>query len=175
MDNQPGSITLDPNANVMSYRALMDAAALADRRQQPDTAKRWRTQAQQLKTAWQQANQKGFPSFTNGLWPSGIAVSDTTAMTQVLQQQWDESTEATGTFKQTPPNLQAAIAQAHQWLFLQQPDRVWTTLKWFWQNQASPGLYTWGENPDQSGGMPMPKSFSQWQRLRGWVNPPHIT
>jgi hypothetical protein len=174
MDNSPGSISLDPNANVMSYRALMDAAALADRIQKPDTAQRWRTQAQQLKTAWQQANHKGFPSFTNGLWPSGIAVSDTTAMTQVLQQQWDESTEAAGSLK-PPPSLQTAIAQAHQWLFLQQPDRVWTTLKWFWQNQASPGLYTWGESQDQSGGMPMPKSFSQWQRLRGWVNPPHLT
>jgi hypothetical protein len=175
MTNTPGSISLDPAASVMSYRALQDAALLADRLKQPDDAKRWRSQAEQLKIAWQEANQREFSSFSNGLWPSWIAASERSALTQTLQQRWDESRDTAGAFRQAPRSLNLAIAEAHQWLLLDRPDRVWATLKWFWQNQASPGLYTWWGDRDESGEIPMPKHFSQWHRLRGRLNPSQLT
>lgn len=172
MTNAPGSISLNPAASVMSYRALQDAASLADRLKQPDDAKRWRDRAEQLKTTWQQTNQT---DFTNGLWPSWIATSQRSAMTQALQQRWDKSRDSTGAFRQAPRSLQSSIAEAHQWLLLDQAEPVWATLKWFWQNQASPGLYTWWSDLNEPGEMPMPKNFSQWHRFRGWLNPPHLT
>jgi hypothetical protein len=175
MDKSAGSIGLDPAANIMSYRALEDAATLADRLQHSEDAKLWRSQAAQLKTTWQKANQTQFTAFTNGLWPSGIAESDRAMMTQKFQERWEATRDATGAFRQNPPAMQYQLAEAHQWLRLNQPERVWPTLKWAWQNQVSPGLYTWWGDRDESDKSLVPKSFSQWQRLRGWVNQPHLT
>jgi hypothetical protein len=44
---------------------------------------------------------------------------------------------------------------------------VWATLGWFWNHQASPGLYTWWESGQNA--------FYDWLPIRGWVRPPHIT
>jgi hypothetical protein len=179
MTNTPGTIGINPAANIMSYRALLDAATLADRLQQANDAKRWRSQAAQLKTAWQKANQTGFSAFTDGLWPSGIAQSDSrterlsvrVVMAQALQQRWEASRDATGAFRPTPQAMHATIAEAHQWILLDRPDRVWSALKWLWQNQTSPGLYTWSGDDE----IAAPKSFSQWHRLRGSISPPQLT
>lgn len=176
MDNQPGLIALDPSASIMSYRALLDAATLADRVNQPVIAKRWRSQAEQLQVAWRKAFEPIFAetpeTYTRSLWPSGIASADRPALTQRLQRRWNEAHDATGALRQ-PVVPYLNLAETHQWLLLGQSDRVWTTLQWFWQHQASPGLYTWwGDNPKPGD---VPKSFSQWQWFRGWVNPPHIT
>lgn len=175
MKHRPGSISLDASASVMSYRALLDAAALADRLKQPQEARRWRTQAEAIKTAWQEANRTGFSSLTNGLWPTWIAASEQAAMTQALQQRWDESRDSTGAFQGDPQALPDAIAEAHQWLLLKQPERVWATLKWFWANQDSPGLYTWGIDQNQLSEMPLAQSFSQWHRFRGWMKSSYAT
>jgi hypothetical protein len=64
------------------------------------------------------------------------------------------------------------VVQAHQWLWADRAEPVWSRLQWLWENQASPGLFTWG---DRNAPEAMPKSFSQWNRFRGWVNPAHIT
>ena len=174
MDNAPGLISLDPTASIMSYRALLDAATLADRVKQPDAAQRWRSQAQQLQSAWRKAFEPVFAqnpaTYASSLWPSWIAAVDRPALTQGLQQRWNY--DATGSLRQSvTPTL--SLAETHQWLFLGQGDRVWTTLRWWWQHQASPGLYTWWGDNAKSGDVP--KSFSRWERYRGWVNPPHIT
>ncbi len=171
MTNTPGTISINPAANLMSYRALLDAATLADRLQQTADAKRWRSQAAQLKTAWQKSNQTGFSSFTNGLWPSGIAQGDRAVMAQALQQRWEAARDATGAFRPIPQPLHANLAEAHQWILLDRSEWAWSALKWFWQNQASPGVYTWSGDSESVA----PKSFSQWQRLRGSVKPPYFT
>jgi len=174
MTNTPGAISINPGASVMSYRALLDAATLAARLQQSDRAQHWRSQAAQLKTTWQTANQTEFSAVTNGLWPSGIADSDArteqlsrrAVVEQALQQRW-ASRDATP--------MHANIAAAHQWVLLDRADRLWPQLKWFWQHQASPGLYTWSGDRDQPGEIAQPQSFSQWQRWRGSIDPSHLT
>jgi hypothetical protein len=173
--NTPSGISVNPAANAMSYRALLDAATLADRLNQFNEAKRWRSQAMQLKTAWQKANQSEFSGFVNGLWPSGIAEGEQVVMARSLQQRWDSARDAAGDFQPIPQAMHVNIAEAHQWLLLNQPDHVWSALKWFWRNQASPGLYTWSGDPNEQSELTEPKSFSQWHRLRGWIHPQNIT
>jgi hypothetical protein len=176
MDNVPGLITLDPSASIMSYRALLDAAALAARVNQPAAAKRWRSEAERLQAAWGKAFERTFAdkleTYTRSLWPSGIAAGNQKEVTQGLERRWSEAHDANGALRQpVVPHLN--LAETHQWLLLGESDRVWNTLKWFWQHQASPGLYTWWTDNPKPGDAP--RSFSQWQWFRGWVNPPHVT
>jgi hypothetical protein len=46
---------------------------------------------------------------------------------------------------------------------------VWDTLRWFWEHQASPGLYTWWEDEGEG------NTFYLWNKVRGWVQPRHVT
>lgn len=190
MENTPDAINIDPSANVISYRALLDAATLADRLKQPESAKLWRSQAEKLKVVWQkdnpistQANQQPkskikppeFSAFTDGLWPTGIAEGDRAALTQVFQKRWAGLKDKSGAFSPASPSIQTNIAEAHQWVLLDQPEWVWQALKWTWQNQASSGLYTWSSDRSELSDKALPKSFSQWQRLRGRINPSQLT
>ena len=61
------------------------------------------------------------------------------------------------------------IAEAHQWLRLGRPDAAWSTLRWYWQHQTSPGLYTWWEDKEEG------NSYYLWDQVRGWVNPTMVT
>ena len=61
------------------------------------------------------------------------------------------------------------VAEAHQWLALGQPDKAWDDLRWFWDNQASPGLFTWWEGKGEE------NTFHRWEQARGWVAPAHVT
>lgn len=176
MDNVPGLITIDPSASIMSYRALLDAAALAARVNQPGAAKRWRSEAERLQRAWNKAFERTFAenpaTYTRSLWPSGIAAGNRPALTQGLERRWNQAHDGNGALRQpVVPHLN--LAETHQWLLLGKSDRVWNHLKWFWQHQASPGLYTWWTDNPKPGDVP--RSFSQWQWFRGWVNPPHVT
>lgn len=190
IENTPNAINIDPAANSISYRALLDAATLADRLKQPEPAKLWRSQAEKLKIAWQkehpiptQVNQQPkskakppeFSAFTDGLWPSGIAEGDRTALTQLFQKRWTGLKDQSGAFKPASPSIQANLAEAHQWVLLDQPEWVWQVLKWAWQNQASSGLYIWSGDRDYLSDKALPKSFSQWQRIRGRVNSSQLT
>jgi len=179
MNATPGLIALDPAANFMGYRALLDAAALADRVQQPQVAERWRSHAAQLQTAWQEAFDLQFAAmdatYTTGLWPSALAMPNSEAFSAGLESRWQASRDETGQLKQRPEQTNIPLAEAHQWLYLNQPERVWSTLQWFWENQASQGLYTWWGKLDGASRIRTPASLSQWHRFRGWVNPPHVT
>jgi len=62
------------------------------------------------------------------------------------------------------------VAEAHQWLFLDRPDRVWAMLTWLWDHQASPGMYTWGEGTARTA-----DPFRRWDGVRGWVKAPYVT
>lgn len=176
MDNQPDLITLDPAASMMSYRALLDGASFADRVGQSAIGKIWRSEATKLQAAWGKEFKYVFSripeTYTTSFWPSGIGFSNREALAPELERRWNESHDADGSLRQpVVPSLN--LAETHQWLFMGERDRVWNNLQWFWQNQASPGLYTWWGDNNQIG--ELPKSFSQWQRYRGWINPPHDT
>lgn len=159
--------------NAVSYRGLLDAAALADRVNQPDDAKRWRGAAAQLQQAWEKAfkppESENDRTYASSLWPTWIATSNPAPLVQGLQSRWTKLRDAQGGFSRLPLQTYFDIAEAHQWLFLNQPDRVWKTLHWFWNHQASPGLYTWWEGRGEQ------NTFQRWERVRGWVNPPHVT
>lgn len=177
MFNQPDLITLDLSASMMSYRALLDGANLADRVDQPAFAKRWRSEAAKLQAAWGKAFEFVFSeipeTYTTSLWPSGIGSSNREVLTQQLEQRWNESHDDRGSLSQPVVTPSLNLAETHQWLFLGKSDRVWNNLQWFWQNQASPGLYTWWGEHNAIG--ELPKSFSQWRHYRGWINSPNVT
>ncbi len=159
--------------NAVSYRGLLDAASLAERVNQPLDAQRWRDKAVELQKDWIKAfkppESDNERTYISGLWQSWIASPHQNAFLQSLQKQWNELRDDQGRFRQTPSWTYFDIAEAHQWLFLGKPERVWTTLQWFWNHQASPGLYTWWEGTGEE------SSSSSWIEIRGWVNPPHIT
>jgi hypothetical protein len=172
MDNTPNAISLDPVANVMSYRALKDAATLADRMKKTSEAKRWRSQAEQLQMQWLKTHQTRDSELTNELWPSWIAASDTASANPTPQNLRKFSQDKTLPIPPPSPVMSSNVIQAHQWLLLDRIEPLWSRIEWLWANQASPGLFTWG---DLNSPEVLPKSFSQWYRFRGWINPTHIT
>jgi hypothetical protein len=159
--------------NAVSYRGLLDAASLADRLNQSANAQRWRTKAEKLKQAWQKAlkppESENDRTYISGLWPTWIAADYRDEFLQGLQRQWTTLRDSQGAFKKTPDWTYFNIAEAHQWLFLGRSDLTWKTLRWFWNHQVSPGLYTWWEGKGEE------NSSGDWEKVRGWVYPPHVT
>jgi hypothetical protein len=159
--------------NAVSYRGLIDAANLAERVGQPQIAQQWRDRAAQLQQAWTKAFESepsdAEPDSIRNLWHTWIAEGAIDPLTTALQDQWQQTRDAQGGFKQSPTHTDLSLAEAHQWLYLNQPQRVWQTLHWFWQHQASPGLYTWWDGKGEV------NTYNQWQQVRGWVMPPHVT
>ena len=159
--------------NAVSYRGLLDAASLADRVNQPAAAKLWRAKAVQLQKAWRKAfkppESDNPRTYISSLWPTWVATSDQDVLFQGLQARWTKLRDAQGEFRSPPLWTYFDVAEAHQWLFLDQPDRVWKTLRWFWKHQASPGLYTWWEGKGEE------NTSHRWEYIRGWVNPPYVT
>jgi hypothetical protein len=159
--------------NAISYRGLLSAAALAQRQEHRQHAARWRERAAALQRAWLQAFQppesENERTYISGLWPTWIAASDAEAFRRGLAARWEKLRDAQGGFRELRLWTYFDLAEAHQWLFLGQPQRTWNTLEWYWGHQASPGLYTWWEGQGEE------NTFHQWERVRGWVNPPHVT
>ncbi len=160
--------------NAVSYRGLLDAASLAERLNYTAEAALWRTKAIQLQKAWEKAFQPpesdNDRTYISSLWPSWIATGRRDELQQRLQARWDQQRNPqSGEFRTSPLWTYFTLAEAHQWLFLNQPEQVWTTVQWFWQHQASPGLYTWWEGDSEE------NSFNRWEDIRGWVKPPHVT
>lgn len=159
--------------NAISYRGLIDAASLADHLHHPIEAARWRAYALILQQAWGKAF--SFPETINdrtyicALWPTWVATSQTNTLIQNLIVRWIKQRDNQGDFCNTPIPTYFRIAEAHQWLYLGFQQHVWMTLNWFWDHQASPGLYTWWEN-NRKGNV-----YNGWHQIRGWVNPPHVT
>ena len=174
--------------NAVSYRGLLDAASLADRTQHPIEAKRWRDAAVTLQKAWGKAFQNPTESgndrtFISALWPTWVGTNQTAEIAQQLETRWQKRRDAAGNFLETPLCTYFDIAEAHQWLLLNQTnaqsanqtqtktqsDRLWSTVRWFWKNQASPGLYTWWEGSGEE------NTSKRWENVRGWVNPAHVS
>ena len=157
--------------NAVSYRGLLDAASVAERIGHNDEAMRWRAAAARLQRAWETAfappESDNDRTFVASLWPTGIGYAIESKIRQELERRWDLARTADGDLREQPLWTYFTVAEAHQWLFIGDTDRVLPTLRWFWSHQASPGLYTWWEGLDNS--------FLDWNKIRGWVRPTYIT
>lgn len=159
--------------NAISYGGLVQAANLAERLNQTEAAQRWQMKAQALRQAWQATFEPpeslNDRTYMSGLWPTWVAADWVTPFTEGLDRRWQEQRTPEGNYLKTPLWPYFDLAETHQWLFLKYPERVWQTLNWFWDNQASPGLYTWWEGDGEE------NSYRRWEKVRGWVDPPHVT
>ena len=159
--------------NAVSYRGLIDAADLASRVGQHELAQRWRVRAEGLRLAWTRAfappELKNDRTYVNALWPTGVARSSKESLQEALQARWEKLRTNEGSFRGLPLWTYFDLGEAHQWLFLDQPDRVWKTVRWFWNHQVSPGVYTWWEGDHAE------NDSHRWDGIRGWFHPPHVT
>jgi hypothetical protein len=158
--------------NAVSYRGLLDAAELAGRLGKDADAQLWRDRAAELKQAWGKAfaSAEADNDRTSicGLYPTWV-VSDKGAFKKTLAERRSRSHDQEGRLKDKPLWTYFTVAEAHQWLMLGQPDQAWSDLRWFWDNQASLGLFTWWEGQGEE------NSFHRWEQARGWVAPSHVT
>ena len=153
----------------VSQAGLRAAAAIARRLGSGEEAARWRARADELRAAWRRA----YPSearenertYATGIWPTWTADPAFPGFRQGLDRRWSKLRDETGGFRERPLWTYFEVAAAHQDLFLGRADRAWQTLRWFWSNQASPGLFTWWEDRNEG------NAFGGWERIRGWVAP----
>ncbi len=159
--------------NAVSFRGLLAAAELADRLGRAPDADEWRRAAAGIRQSWQAALQtrqaENERTYICGIWPAGIVRADNRSYLAGLQRRWEALRDSAGGFRRRPLWTYFAVAEAHQWLLAGRVDRVWQTLRWFWQNQASDGLYTWWEGDGEE------NTFGHWEQIRGWLSPPHVT
>lgn len=159
--------------NAVSYRGLIEAATLAHRLNHPQEEQRWLATAGQIKNAWGKAFETSLAdndrTYISALWPSWIASEKRQRLADLAEQRWQNRRDVGGTYKSRPLWTYFELAEAHQWLFLDRPDRAWSTMQWFWDHQSSPGFYTWWEGDGEE------NSFGRWTHIRGWVSPPDVT
>jgi hypothetical protein len=158
--------------NAVSYRGLNSAAELADRLDKTAEANGWRDRAAALKQAWAKAfvsseadNER---TYICGLYPAWI-VTDKDTFQNKLAERRAKSHDAEDRLKDKPLWTYFNVAEAQQWLVLGQPEKAWNDLRWYWDHQASPGLFTWWEGSGEE------NTFHRWEQARGWVAPPHVT
>ena len=162
--------------NALNYRGLMSAASFAERYKKTEEAKRWRTRAEELKQAWKKTFIPQLESddraYISALWPSGLAADSKDGFGQGLQKRWLATRDPQGGFRKIPAQTYIDLADAHQWLLLDKPDKMWETLRWYWSKQAIPGLYAWWDMlPPES----QTKDKNKWEQVRGWVNPSQVS
>lgn len=159
--------------NAISYRGLVQASRLAKYFNENAFADSCLAKADKLKTAWQAGF--GKPKYENernfmiSIWPAWMTNRDNSFYREKIQakhqQEWGNGDEP----KERPLWTYFSAAEAHQWLYLDRPDRVWQTLRYFWANQCAPGLYTYWEGSGEE------NTFRQWENYRGWLQPKYIT
>jgi hypothetical protein len=158
--------------NAASYCGLLSAAQMAGRVGKDADAQLWRDRASGLKQAWAKsfasAEVDNERSYINGLFPAWV-VSDKDAFAKKLAERRAKSHDPQDQLIDRPLWTYFNAAEAHQWLMLGQPDKAWNDLRWFWDNQASPGLFTWWEGKGEE------NTFHRWEQSRGWVAPQHVT
>jgi hypothetical protein len=169
MDGQPRVLYVNAGA----WRGLQDAASLAARVGQADLAQRWRARAEGLRQAWCRAlashGGTNPRTFIASLWPTGVAAACRGLLGDALERRWQRTRDPWGRPLARPEWTYFDVAETHQWLRLGRVERVQASLAWFWNNQVSPGLFTWWEGSEGAEG------WGRWKSVRGWVHPPHIT
>jgi len=158
--------------NAVSYRGLLAAAQFAGQLKHTETSARWLARADALRGAWNAAFKQGMDDNERtciaAIHPAFV-LAETNAFMQGLERRWRQMHDPEGQLKSPPPWTYFNVAEAHQWLLLGRPDRAWSTLRWFWEHQASPGLFSWWEGGGEE------NTFHRWENIRGWVKPPHVT
>ncbi len=160
-------------ATALSHAGYLAAAEWFDRLGLGPEAQACRAHAQALQAAWNLAFSKRLQDVDNernaivSVWPGQIA--DTKLFRPWLDARWQHIIGPNGQFKTRPLWSYFTVAEAHQWLALNEPQRVWQTLDVLWRNQTMPGLYTLWEGRGEE------NSFRQWREARGWVNPTYVT
>jgi hypothetical protein len=158
--------------NAISYRGLRQAAALAADLGESGQAACFLDTAEKIRSAWiasfSNSNYSNERTYMSGLWPTWIIGPDFAPYRHGLRQRWDGEHNQ-GTYPARPLWTYFTVAEAHQWLFLDEPEVVWETLRYFWANQCSPGLFTYWEGNGEE------NAFRLWEDIRGWVAPPHVT
>ena len=158
--------------NAVSYAGWLGAAEVAERLGFQAEAAAWRSQASALRLGWNRAfatseaiNDR---DYLFSLWPAGV-VSDHARYRRHLETRWGQTHDDQDQprMPMQPPGF--LLAEVRQWLEFEQADRIWSTLHWFWNHQASPGLYTWDE-PVES--VVPPDAIED---VRGWVSPAQVT
>ncbi len=161
--------------NAVSYLGLVNASDLADKVGASDDASRWRDRAAALKQSWKKVyahslqDQNNPRTYMNPLWPSQIAEDSREVLMKNLLQRWEKSRDKDGNFRYTVDKSYFAAGAAHQWLWLNDLEHTWKILRWFWNKQNSPGLYTWWETLEKG------STYNEWEKARGWVNPKVVT
>lgn len=157
-----------------SYNGLLSAVEIAARLGHYDEARRWGEVAAELRKAWNAAFNPTDPeaderTFISGVWPTWIA-ADHAQYESGLDRQWKGDWDTVqGSFRQIPLWTYFTFATAHQYLLLDKPETAWQTLRWFWKQQPSPGLYSWWEGNGEE------NTFHEWEYARGWTHPSHVT
>lgn len=154
-----------------SYRGLAGAARIASRLGHGGAAAAWSALATDLRSAWNRAlpGPEGLNERTAmcGLWPAEV-VADRAAYSAILERRWQDARDAEGGLRKVPLWTYFTFSEAHQWLRLDRPERVWATLEWFWAHEPSPGLHAWWEGDGEE------NAFRRWESVRGWIRPPHV-
>ncbi len=158
--------------SAMSFRGLQQAMRLAEILGKADHARHLPAMAERIRRAWlrhfDNPELRNERTFMSGLWPTWITGPAFAPYRKGLQDRWEKLHDQ-GRYPTRPRWTYFTVTEAHQWLFLDQLEHVWATLRYFWANQSSPGLYTYWEGDHEE------NTFERWQHIRGWVKPPHVT
>jgi len=158
--------------NAISYRGLIQASRIALKLNKPDMSSQYIEKANKIKSAWL----KGFGqekydnerNFMISVWPSWITNKSYNLFVEKIVKQ-RQDLWSNGIPKERPLWTYFAVSEAHQWLFLDKPELTWETIHYFWNNQCSPGLYSYWEGNGEE------NSFKQWEHYRGWLKPKYVT
>lgn len=159
--------------NAVSALGLLEAAKLADRSGAAAEAGRFRAQAEGLAGRYR-ARFASLPpedpalmndrTAISGLWPS--AVAEPAALRQLLERRAPQAAPVEGELALW---TYFALAEAHQWLWLREPERAERVAAWFDQRDPSRGLATYWEGEGEE------NDFGGWMEARGWARPSHVT
>lgn len=160
----------------ISIRGLAEAARIARRLDQPAKAQEWEATGERLAAAYRAAivgrigasELKDDRTLMVALDPTAAA-KGIPELEKALQLRWDHAHNSDGSFKHHPLWTYFELGIARQWLRLGAPDRTWATVRWFWENSPSPGLYSLWESDHEE------NPSGRWDFVRGWVDPPHVT
>jgi hypothetical protein len=160
--------------NAASYTGLSGAARIAERLGKIDLAKDWERAAADLRRSWNTAfvdpamsdDVANDRTAISGLWPSAIA--EKSSFEEMMNRRWESQRARWSDPAHMPLWSYFSVAEAHQWVRLDRPDRAWTILNHLWSKQRFPDLYLLWE------GIGEENSFGRWGPMRGWVSPPHI-
>ena len=143
--------------NAVSYRGLLAGAEFAERLGKHRQAAAWKDQARILLETWQRRNVNGHAHLDESPMQQA-AFSVSSSPRNLLAQPMT-------TYSPSPNNLTIAgeLIRAHRLLRQGRPEEVWRTLHHVWENQASPGLYTWATARTATDDV-----ADGWQYARGW-------